>query len=187
MYPNLHGGIFMSTTNQPIAPLSTDNQLEPGQTELVYGIKIKNSSGSAVIETATRLIITGAEAVFEAKGDNENILTEQAKQFNQMLGREAVKVIKVGTGGSVVTPDTNAPTAPVVVSSDASSMSGTAEASSIIKVYEVNSQAAVYTTTTQTDGTWSIDFIPNLTQTKILVITATDAAGNASTAANLMI
>ncbi|MCG8157779.1 BapA prefix-like domain-containing protein [Brenneria goodwinii] len=80
---------------------------------------------------------------------------------------------------SVAAPDTTAPDAPVAaISEDGLTVSGTAEAESLVTVTLPDN--STQTTTAAANGTWSITLPEALTAGEQLTATATDEAGNVS-------
>jgi len=89
----------------------------------------------------------------------------------------------VASSAASVTVDTHAPAAPVLVSDSVVNtnhlqVSGTAEASSTVTVFD--GTTAVGTATASTSGAWSVTTGALATGAHVLTATATDAAGNTS-------
>ena len=88
------------------------------------------------------------------------------------------------SSGYGVTIDTVAPAAPVLAPSDGITLSGTAEAGASIAI-DVNGDGTSDAVTVANDtGRWSVAFSPALADGTQVSVTATDAAGNTSPAAN---
>lgn len=85
------------------------------------------------------------------------------------------------TGGTTSTEDTTPPSAPVISSANASSVSGTAEPGAQIAIDTDGNGTPDYTTTVDADGNWSVDNLnPALSNGDTISVTATDPSGNQS-------
>jgi pectate lyase len=90
-----------------------------------------------------------------------------------------------GAASSVVslTIDVTAPVAPAISAVTATMVSGTAEAGSVVKIFD--GSTLLGTTTTASDGTWSLS-VTLVDGTHSLTATATDASGNVGTGSTVI-
>ncbi|WP_313436650.1 Ig-like domain-containing protein [Novosphingobium sp.] len=86
-----------------------------------------------------------------------------------------------------LTIDTGAPAAPVLDTTDGTTISGTAEAGATIGVDTNGDGVADQTTTAGADGTWSVTLPAALGNGTVVTATATDAAGNISGAGSVTV
>jgi hypothetical protein len=136
---------------------------------------VKIFDGSAQIGTATTNASGSWDYITSVLTDAKHILTAKVT--------DSAGQTSVASSALSVTVDTHAPAAPILVSDSVVNtnhalVSGTAEASSSITVYD--GTTVVGTATAGTNGTWSVTTGALATGSQVLTATATDAAGNTS-------
>ncbi|MCL2894276.1 Ig-like domain-containing protein [Brenneria sp. MC1SB4.1] len=166
-------------TTAPSAPadllVAADGSAVSGNAEAVSMVKITdaagNELGSATVGNDGRFTVPLSPA---------------------LTNGEAINVVASDTAGNASTaatataPDATAPDAPeAYISDDATTVNGTAEAGSTVTVTLPDN--STQTATAAENGTWSITLPQGLTAGEQLAVTATDGAGNTSSAAQVTV
>lgn len=141
------------------------------------GSTVKVYDGSTQLGTATATSSGSWDYITSILTDAKHTLTATATNPSGQTS--------VASSGVAVTVDTKAPAAPTIVSDSVNSAnqvvaSGTAEASSTIKVYDGTTQ--VGTATTNASGAWTVTTAALAAGAHALTAKATDLAGNVSAA-----
>ncbi|MFE8101468.1 Ig-like domain-containing protein [Brenneria goodwinii] len=164
--------LAIRTPDAPTTRISEDGTTISGEAQPGHAIKVTLPDGSTL------------ETVADTDGSWEIKLDEP------LANGEAVTVTVTDAAGNVSAPvtvtapdtsipDTTAPDAPVAaISEDGLTVSGTAEAGSLVTVTLPDN--STQTTTAAANGTWSITLPEALTAGEQLTATATDGAGNVS-------
>jgi pectate lyase len=114
--------------------------------------------------------------------DNDGIVVGSAIELNG--GTLSGLLTLNGAGATTgVFVDTTAPAAPAITSVTATTISGTAEVGSTVKIFD--GSTLLGTTTTASDGTWSLP-VTLVDGTHSLTATATDGAGNVGSASTVI-
>ncbi|HDS1791842.1 TPA: Ig-like domain repeat protein, partial [Pseudomonas putida] len=106
---------------------------------------------------------------------------------------ELLDVVAIDDGGvsslpaQIIAPDITAPAAPteLVINADGSVVTGRAEPGSTVRVLAADGTTVLGSVVVGATGSFSITLDPPQIDGEVLQVTATDAAGNASTASNL--
>lgn len=141
------------------------------------GSTVKVYDGSTQLGTATATSSGSWDYITSILTDAKHTLTATATNPSGQTS--------VASSGVAVTVDTKAPAAPTIVSDSVNSAnqvvaSGTAEASSTIKVYDGTTQ--VGTATTNASGAWTVTTAALAAGAHALTAKVTDLAGNVSAA-----
>ena len=156
--------------------ITNDNTLTlSGTAEANSTVKVYD--GATLLGSATANASGAWSYITAALSDGAHSLTAAA--------RDAAGNTGVASAALVVTVDTVAPNAPVIVSdttinTNEVALSGTAEANSTVNVFEGTTQLG--TATVDASGAWSFTTGPLSSGTHTFTATATDAAGNTSAA-----
>ncbi|MGY4286403.1 hypothetical protein ACVWXO_005623 [Bradyrhizobium sp. LM2.7] len=156
--------------------VTNDNALDLKGTAAA-GSTVKIYDGSTQIGTATATSTGSWDYISQVLTDAKHTLTATATNASGQTSAASAAL--------TVTVDTQAPTAPTIVSETVNSAnqvvaSGTAEANSAIKVYDGTTQ--VGTATTNSSGAWSVTTSALSAGSHALTAKATDVAGNVSAA-----
>ncbi|MEN7527081.1 Ig-like domain-containing protein [Cupriavidus sp. DL-D2] len=144
------------------------------------GSIVEISNGSAVLGTAT------------ADEDGNWTFTPTVPLTDGVYTLTATATDAAGNTGAAspaftLTVDTAPPDAPNVTGSNGTTLTGTAEANSVIGIDLDGDGAADATVTADNNGTWTYTPLPVLPDGAVLGVTATDAAGNTSAVAAVTI
>ncbi|NIF28665.1 BapA prefix-like domain-containing protein [Pantoea sp. Tr-811] len=160
-------------------------------TDLVIAADGSSISGSA--PAGTRVDVRGADGTLlgnvQVGADGTFTVALSPAQANGQL----LNVTAVDTDGTsslptqVSAPDITAPNAPadLAVSADGSTVTGRAEIGSTVRVLAADGTTVLGTAVVGATGVFSITLTPALVDGEQLQVTATDAAGNTSTASNV--
>jgi hypothetical protein len=175
------------------APLSAPKIVSYSQDSGVAGDGITNDSTLTLTGTAaansTVKVFDGSTQVGTTTANSSGswsdilaVLTD-AKHTLTAIATDSAGQTSSASSALTVTVDTHAPAAPILVSDSVVNtnhalVSGTAEASSSIAVYD--GTTVVGTATAGTNGTWSVTTGALATGSQVLTATTTDAAGNTS-------
>jgi hypothetical protein len=167
---------FSNDTGKAGDGITSDNTLQL-KGAAAAGSTIKIYDGSTQIGTTTASSTGSWEYITSVLSNAKHVLTATATSSSGQTS--------AASGAMAVTVDTVAPTAPVLssnalVNTNQVKLSGTAEASSAVTIYDGNT--VVGTGTTNSAGTWSITTNALSTGTHALTAKAADAAGNVSSA-----
>ncbi|RNB82647.1 Ig-like domain-containing protein [Brevibacillus panacihumi] len=161
-------------------PVSNQQTALTGTAEIGSTVYVRRGStelGSAYVGSGTFTVTLPSP---EAVGTTLTVVAVDS------AGNESpAKAVTIIDPADATAPDTVAPDQPVTdrVYTNTSKITGLAEAGTTITV---TSGATVRTATTGDDGKFSVTF-PTQTANTVLTVTATDAAGNASSAENVLV
>jgi VCBS repeat-containing protein len=160
-------------------------------TDLTVAADGSSVSGSA--QPGTRIDVRGADGTLLGNvvvgGDGTFTVALSPAQANG----ELLNVTAVDADGTsslpaqVSAPDITAPSAPadLAVSADGSTVTGRAEVGSTVRVLAADGTTVLGTAVVDATGVFSITLTPAQVDGEVLQVTATDAAGNLSTAGNV--
>ncbi|WP_247476081.1 Ig-like domain-containing protein [Bradyrhizobium sp. 169] len=156
--------------------ITSDNTLELKGTAGANST-VKIYDGSAQIGTTTADSAGAWDYITKVLTDAKHTLTATATNSSGQTG--------AASSALAVTVDTNAPTAPTIATHTVNSanqvvLSGSAEASSVVKVFDGTTQ--IGTATTNSSGVWGYTSATLAAGSHSLTATATDAAGNTGAA-----
>ncbi|WP_404534692.1 Ig-like domain-containing protein [Bradyrhizobium ottawaense] len=156
--------------------ITNDNTLELKGTAAA-GSTVKIYDGSTQIGTATATSTGSWDYITQVLSDAKHALTATATNSSGQTS--------VASAALAVTVDTKAPAAPTIASHTVNSanqvvLSGTAEASSVVKVFDGPTQ--IGTTTANSSGAWGYTSAGLAVGSHSLTAKATDAAGNTGAA-----
>ncbi|WP_241576833.1 Ig-like domain-containing protein, partial [Rosenbergiella collisarenosi] len=151
-----------------------DGETVTGKAEAGSTVAIKDANG-----TTLGSIIVAADGTFKATLD-------PAQTNGQTVSATATDAAgNTSSAASATAPDTTAPAAPtdIVVSDDGVTVTGKAEAGSTVAIKDAAGNT-LGSAPVATDGTFTAILEPAQTNGQTLSATATDAAGNTSSAAS---
>ncbi|MCL2898747.1 BapA/Bap/LapF family large adhesin [Brenneria tiliae] len=172
-------GVTAPDTTAPAAPadllVTEDGASVSGTAEVGSTVKITdaagNELGSATVGNDGRFTVPLSPAL--TNGEAINVVASDAAG-------------NASTAATATAPDATAPEAPeAYISDDGTTVNGTAEAGSTVTVTLPDN--STQTATAAENGTWSITLPQGLTAGEQLAVTATDGAGNTSSAAQVTV